>query len=96
MIRWLDYCWKGNLRKFRGKEDGKKSLDGTANIFIAKMQLFLSVSVDDKKEGRGKVNTFRTCGHNGKRKPVWNTQHQFLIKHILDVLSEQHKSMTES
>ena len=52
-----------------------------------KMQLFLSVYVGEK--GREK---YKTC----KIKVIGETQHHYLHRKLLDVLSEQHKSVTET
>ena len=42
-----------------------------------------------------KLRTFWRCGPHCKRKSIWKTRHRWLVRYILDVLSEQHKSITE-
>ena len=56
-----------------------------------KLQLFLSVYVDETNNGRNKPRTCRRSGQHCKSKSNWKTQRHYVIKYILDVLNGQHK-----
>ena len=74
----------------------EKSPDGSACTFIAKCnQLFLSVHLDDIHMAKKTKNMPKMWAHLQKQVDFEDPT-SLLIRYILDVLSEQHKSTTES
>ena len=63
--------------------------------FHRRMRSFLSVYVDDMKMARSTQHMPKMWAKQARRKSICTTQCHSLIRCILDVLNEQHKSKTD-
>ena len=92
ITHWLDSYGKENLRMCCLN---MVKVTWECLYIHRKLQLFLSVYVDETNNGRNKPRTCRRCGQHCKSKSNWKTQRHYAMKYILDVLNGQHKSVTE-